>query len=135
MSSATTDRQLELTLNALARSVRKVLRLAEQQDPTGQQEIWNAVEQRLRLFQDFLKVTRQFAAGQKPESEIEPNEVSSSATEAEEQTAAENVIPAAIEVPLMEEAPKIPQLTRKERRALQQRDFRERRSRLPLQAA
>jgi hypothetical protein len=97
--STSTDRQLELTLNALARSVRRT----EKTDPTGRGPAWDAVEHRADLLQTMMKTVAEFrnsgnseGRGDAPSSPSEFRDLASSQADFEGQPAEQEPAPPAI---------------------------------------
>lgn len=84
--SATAERQLDLTINALARSLRKTLRLAEAESPGGTSRIWAAVEHRAALLKTIVEAAVQF--GQRHHAPVQPQVAAQVQVEAEQHLAA-----------------------------------------------
>lgn len=73
-TQSSTERQLDLTISALARSVRKAVREAEKAPPADASAAWAAVEHRSGLLQNFLQVAGDFlerTATRRPQAESE----------------------------------------------------------------
>jgi hypothetical protein len=67
-----TARQLELTLNALSRSVRKAIRHAEKEAPERSDGPWEVVEHRLYLLKLLMETVKEVAREAEPEAEPVP---------------------------------------------------------------
>lgn len=108
--SNTVERQLELTVIAYARSLRKLVRSAEREDPTGTTAVWLVVQDRTESFEKLLKSIGEFSAATRPPEPAAAPETPAAAPPAEQPapTQAEEVLASRPNLDLDRPASKLP---------------------------